>query len=196
MKKLVMLVSLITLVFCAGLTQAQENDTMGLYFDLYGQNACLDADNLVPYTVLDLYLLLLNPSYPELLGFEVGMTVEGPAMLLSAYIANPQFIDIGSPGNHVVGFAEPMVLEEINHLVTFEMMYTSTSAESVCFILHGSDPSSIDPLYPTALYTGEVLLSLGIEYVYEDCSALIDPVFCDITPTDSATWDSLKSMYR
>ena len=196
MKKLVMFVSLVTLVFGAGLALAQENDTMGLFFDLYGQDACLDADNIAPYTMFDLYLLLLNPSYPELLGFEVGMTVEGPAMMISANIANPQFIDIGSPGNHVVGFGSPMELEAINHLITFEMMYMGTAADAVCFILHGSEPSSVDPLYPTALYNGEVLVPLGIENIYENCSALIDPVFCDITPTDSATWDSLKSMYR
>lgn len=194
MKKLLLLISVSILVLGAGLAQA--GDTMGLYFDLAGQSSCLDATTLAPFTIIDLYLLLLNPTYPELLGFEVGMTIEGPGTMLAANIANPQFIDVGSPGNHVIGFGEPMILEEVNHLITFEIMYTSTTQESVCFILHGSEPSSVDPLYPTALYNGEVLVPLGIEYYYENCSAIIDPDLCDIVSTDSATWDSLKSLYR
>jgi len=154
MKKFLMLATSLFLVFGVSVAQAQDSDNMGLYFDLYGQDSCIDSDNLAPYTMLDLHLLLMNPTYPELLGFEMGMTIDGPAMLLAANIANPQFIDVGSIGNHVIGFAEPMVLEPVNHLATFEIMYTSSDSEAVCFILHGSEPSSVNPLYPTANIRG------------------------------------------
>ncbi len=196
MKNLVVIVSLLVLLMGPGSALAQAQDTMGLYFDLNGQSNCLDATTLAPFTIINLYLLLISPSSTELSGFEMGMDIEGPVITLSTIINHPQFIDVGMEGNHIVGFGEPMELGPVNHLITFEMMYTSTSQESVCFILRGSEPSSLDPLFPTVLYPIEQLVSTGIQVVYENCSALIDADFCNTVSTDVTTWDSLKSLYR
>lgn len=195
MKRMLMLVSLSILVLSAGFAQAQ-NDMMGLFFDEYGQSNCLLASWIAPYSTVELHLVLMEPSFDDLYGFEAGISVDGPVTLISVVMENANYIDIGSPGNHIVGFGTPAVMEYSNALATFTYMYMSTSNEDVCFKLHGSNPSSINPLYPTLLLADSEMQMVDVGNVYEDCSAFISDWFCNVTATEETTWDSLKTLYR
>ena len=196
MRKTILLASLVVIFGCPGFSRAQDN-MMGLYFDREAQSACLDATTIAPYAAFELYVILLNPTFPALYGFEFGMSVEGPGLLIEAQVENPNFVDVGSLGNHSIGFGVPTPMLEVNVLLTFIIRYMSTANETVCFILRGSMPSSLDPLYPTALLEGGVLLSMGVVPPGPGgCTAIIDAALCSTTPTDSPTWDALKTMYR
>ena len=196
MRTTILLATLVIMACFSGFSQAQDN-MMGLYFDREAQSACLDATTITPYAAFELYVMLLNPTFPALYGFEFGMSVEGPGLLIEAQVANPNFVDVGSLGNHTIGFGVPTPMLEVNVLLTFIIRYMSTDNENVCFILRGSMPSSLDPLYPTALLEGGVLLSMGVVPPGAGgCTATIDEALCSITPADSPTWGALKSMYR
>ena len=196
MRKTIVLALLVIIFGGTGVSHAQDN-MMGLYFDREAQSACLDATTLAPYAAFELYVILLNPTFPALYGFEFGMSVEGPGLLIEAQVENPNFVDVGSLGNHTIGFGVPTPMLDVNILLTFTIRYMSTVNETVCFVLRGSMPSSLDPLYPTALLEGGVLLSMGVVPSGPGgCTAIIDAALCNTTATDSASWDSLKSLYR
>ncbi len=196
MKKMVMLVSLVILVFATGFSQAQNEAMMGLFFDPMGQSNCLDATTLPAFNAYEVYLVLIDPTFPELYGFEAGIDIVGPTLLLSTVIENYMGLP-DLPGNYLIGYVSPMPMGQANLLITFSLMYMSSSNESVCFSLHGSNPSSLDPLLPTALLANGELISLDIiPGPTEECTALISEMLCGVTATDGATWDAIKSFYR
>ncbi len=189
------LVSLIILMV-AGSAFAQEADLLGLYFDPLGGTNCLDSSFVQPFSQFELYLVLKNPSFAELLGFEAGLHLVGNSIILQTIIpGGPNIIPI-VPENIIVEFVGgPMIMEDINVLATFTVLYTSIG-EEVCFELHGSQPSSLDSGLPALLTGDEEIIPAQVNYWNNgDCSALISEGPC-VVATAVHTWDSLKTLYR
>lgn len=194
MKKLLPLLILCLLIPATHNSLAQTPNQMGLYFDLDGQYNCLDASLINPYQVFSLYLILLNPTFDQLYGFECGITTDGPSTLIgTTYFGS--IIDIGEPGNYIVGLGEPLPMGEVNPLLDLSFLYTGTADDQVCFTLHGSDPSSIDPALPTVLLADGQLMSTAVDPgpLGGSCTARIG--ICALA-TDHQPWDALKSLYR
>lgn len=196
MKKMLTIMTALLVLLTASLAFALDSDLIGLYFDPLGDMDCLDAHDLVPYTPFEMYLVLKNPSFDELHGFESGLTIEGPVMYLGGLFTNPQALNVGHWDNIIAGFGAPSIMEPINILFTFSFIYTSTSFEPVCFKLHGVQPSSLDPVFPTLLLADGELMSVMMNYGPDaECTAWIQDGPCGV-PTTARTWDSLKTLYR
>ena len=192
--------SLVFVAVLGGLGQAfaQESNLLGLYFDPFAEMDCIEASSLPQYSSVDLYVILENPTFEELWGFEFSMFIEGPALVTGWYYPHgiPGF-NFGEDGNYVVGLGNPLPMDELNILMAFHIFYMSPSFEEICFILGPSVPSSLDPLYPTFAYSEDGLVSASVNNGIEgDCTALISDASCNVVPTDTQTWDSLKSLYR
>ena len=198
MKKLIMSLILVTLLFGFGQVFAQEDNLLGLYFDPYGDLDCIEAAGLAPFSMIDLHLILKNPTFEVLRGFEMSLDIEGPAIIVDwEFPEGHDGLNFGYPGNFIIGYMDWLPMEEINILMTFSVLYMSTDSEGVCFLIGGSDPSSLDPLYPTLAYSDDGLVSANVNNGIDGaCTARISETPCSTVATQSQTWDSLKSLYR
>lgn len=184
------------ILLLAGPTLSQEENLMGFYFDPVGDTDCLDSSFVPPFSILEMYLVLKNPSFENLYGFEAGFTASGNYVIVGFEFTVPDPIWMPTPDNIIIGFGSPMIMEEINLLVTYEILYSDTIGGEVCFNLHGTEPASLDPLFPTLLTDDAVLIAATVHQGSTgDCTALISDGPC-VVFTSTHSWDSLKTLYR
>jgi len=193
MKKLLVLVVAMAMATSAFAIVDGDTNMVGFYFD--GEADVMISNGNAPYSQVSLFLCLTNPDFAELYGFEAGYTIEGSALVLNTAFANPQALDVGGPGNHIVGFGAPSPCAPVTLLATLTVLYSDTTMAPVAFNLHGTDPSSNELGLPTMLLANGVLITTGY--------STIDGVACagsnydmEIVATDEVTFDSVKSLYR
>ncbi len=192
MKKMILLVAMMLAAASSFAVVDMDDDMMGFYFDLDANNPC--EDGVAPYTTITLYLILTRPTTDFIYGFEAGFDVEGDAIILSAEFAAENFINVGNNENIIAGFGEPYPTSEATLLVSFQVMYTSTALDPVDFLLHGSDPSSMDPMYPVILLADGVLQSVGLSAEFGPTAQINGG--CNVVATDNVSFDGIKSLYR
>ena len=193
MKKLVVLLMAMLVATSAFAIVDPDDNMMGFYFDLEAENPCIAG--VAPYAQVPMYLVMTNMTADALYGFEVGYDVIGEGMILSTVFANPSVIDVGAPGNHIVGFGAPTATAPVTLLATLTVMYMDTAMEGVHFLMHGTIPSSIDPDYPVVLLADGVLLSVGLSAA-DGAVAQINGVECMVVATEEVSFDGIKSLYR
>jgi len=193
MKKLVILLLSLLVASSALAVIDTDADMMGIYFDETADANCITG--VAPYSQIPVFVIMTNPSVDAIGGFEFGYELEGEATVLSTTLPENN-IDVGYPGNHIVGLGSPLATTEATIVATLNVMYMSTTNTPVSFTLHGSNPSSIDPALPTILLDGGDLMTLGTSTLPGTMSALINGVCEDVVTTDEKTFDNLKSLYR
>ncbi len=190
MKKLLVLVLAMTVASSAFAIIDPDPNSLGFYFDLTADTVEVqDAGINSQHTM---YVILTNPTFQNLGGIEYGYVMEGSAFVLSNVWANPQALDIGSAGNHIVGFGAPTPTTEATLIATMTVLFLDPVA--VNFTLTGTVPSSLDPALPTLLTDGDVLMSSGDSTDIGNINATINGA----TPvaTDPVSFDAVKSLYR
>ncbi len=192
MKKLIVLLMVMVMATSAFAVVDQDDNSMGFYFDTEADLPCIDG--VAPYAQSTMYLVLTNPTFDTLLGFEAGYSFEGPATIISAAFMNPEAINFGQPNNMIVGFGGPTTTSPVTTLVTYSVMYMSTTGEPVTFSLFGSEPSSIDPAYPVVLMADSELMQTGLSTI-DGVTAQIN-AGCTVVATEALSFDSIKSLYR
>lgn len=193
MKKLLVLVLTMAIAGSAFAVVDPDANSVGFYADM-------DADvvgimDAAPYSTHNVYAMLTMPSFGELYGFELGYDTVGSAVVLSTTFANPQALDVGGPGNHIVGFGGPTTCTEATLLMTLSVLYTDAEMGPVTMTLTGTEPSSIDPMLPTLLLADGELMTGGDSTDIGNVNFDINGVE-DIVATDSATFGTVKSLYR
>ena len=167
-----------------------DPDHIGLYFDLEADMFCIDG--VYPLEMKDLYLILTNPSFEYVYGFEAGLSWEGLVDVLSVEINNPQALNVGTTTNLIVGFGTPLPTEPATLLATWQVLYLEMEGDVVFFDLHGSEPSSIDPLYPAVVIGDGEVMALGTS---GGTSPEAQINWCG-SPVDRVSFDRSKSLYR
>ena len=193
MKKLLVLVLAMTIASSAFAVVDPDPNMIGIYFDTDADVYCMEG--VAPYATIPAYIFLTNPTFDGLYGFEVGYNLEGNGMVLSGLFANPEALDVGAAGNHIVGFGSPTATTPATLLITLSVLYMDTSMAPMYFNLTGADPASIDPLLPTVLLDAGQLMTTGYSTFDGTHSAVINGV-CDIVATEAMSFDSVKSLYR
>ncbi len=168
-----------------------DPNTMGLYFDEEANIVC--ATGVTPFSQVDLYLTLTSPTFDNLYGFEAGLTLEGEGLVLAVYFSNPQALNVGDLTNLIVGFGAPTATTEATVVARWTILYTSATLEGLDFYLHGTTPSSLDPMYPTLLLADGELMSVATT-VIEGPNASING--CPVIAVEEMSFDSVKSLYR
>ena len=197
----------------------QTPNLMGFYFDLNADTPCLEG--AAPYSTHNMYLVLTNLQTDAIYGFEAGYTTVGEGLVLSVDFANPAPTDVGSAGNHIVGFGSPTLAgpDGVTLLATMSVLYMETSMGPLNFLLHGTVPSSIDPQYPVVFLEGgesidvccssiaQINAGCGTNTLAVSCPDHLDPFTLpyfedfndgladDFTPI-SGTWDVVGNEYR
>lgn len=193
MKKLVVLLMVIFVATSAFAIVDEDPNSMGFYFDTEADETCVEG--ATAYSTHNMFLVLTNPDFDNLFGFEAGFDVVGEANILSLAFTNPQALNVGQTDNMIVGFGSPSVTSPITTVAVLEVLYMSTAGDPLEFFMHGSTPSSIDPAYPVFLLADGVLIQGGMSVVAGDPSAQIN-AGCTVVATESMSFDNVKSLYR
>jgi hypothetical protein len=168
----------------------EDENVIGLYFDTDADSDCLEAVN--PHSQIPCYIILTNPSFSELYGFELGFDYGGELLHLGTTLAMSEAINVGSDDNLIVGFGSPTSTETATLLATLNMMYIDMSNTPTNLALRGSSPSSLDPAFPTVLLADGELVSTALhssDFPYQMNG------FCEFVD-QSASFDGVKSMFR
>ncbi len=193
MKKMLVLLLSLLVASSAMAVVDTDDDMMGIYFDETADINCLT--DVAPYSQIPTFVIMTNPTNDFIGGFEFGYTVDGDATVLSSTLPENS-IDVGGPGNHIVGLGGPLPTSEATVVVSLNVMYMNTAGAPVSFVLHGSNPSSLNPELPTILYGEGQLMSLGTSTLPGTMTALINGVCEDVVDTDETSFGNLKSLYR
>ena len=192
MKKLVVLLMAMLVATSAVAIVDPDDNMMGFYFDMEADMPC--AEGVAPYAQLPMYLVMTNMTDDALYGFEAGYDIVGNAMVLATVFANPGIIDVGGPGNHIVGYGSPSMTAPVTLLATLNVMYMDTMMGPVEFFLHGTEPSTFDSRFPTILLANSVAMGVGMSAA-DGPTAQIN-AGCSVVATENVSFDGIKSLYR
>jgi len=195
MKKLIlMLMASLLVASTAFAVVDQDPNMLGIYFDGEADVTCVNGLN--PYEQVTAFVCLTNPDFSELFGFEFGYDIVGSALVLDTAFSNPEALDVGANGNHIVGFGSPSPTAMVTPLAALTILYSDTTMAPVSFNITGTNPSSNDLGLPTMLLDGGVLMTTGYSTIDGVSAAVINGVCEDVVATDEVTFDSIKSLYR
>jgi hypothetical protein len=190
MKKLLVLVLAMTIASSALAVVDPDPNSLGFYMDLTAD--MVEVQDAAPNSTHMVYCILTNPTFDNLFGIEYGYdATAGSAFVLGTTFANPQALDVGSAGNHIVGFGAPTPTTEATLISTMTVLFLGPVWEVT---LTGTEPSSLDPALPTLLLPNSVLQSSGDSTDIGNVNFSI----MGVTPvaTETVTFDSVKSLYR
>ena len=169
-----------------------DDNVIGPYFDPGADLDCVEG--LGSNAQFPVYIILTNPTFSELHGFELGLEYDGNLILLGEQFASNEALNAGGTENYIVGFGHPLRTEPATLLMTLNMLHVGTSDSPSHILLHGASPSSVDDDYPAVVTEGEVVLATGLHSEYRNFANLINGR-CSFEQEDSS-WDGVKSLYR
>ena len=169
-----------------------DPDMMGFYFDLEADLPFVDDVPL--YSQVPMYLILTRPTADMIYGFEAGFTLEGDGIILNHSFAVDDYINVGTFENMIIGFGVPLPTTPATLLVTYSVLYMDSSMSALDFYLHGTIPSSINPLYPVILLADGVLQGVGLSAEFGPTAQINGGGM--VVSTDNVSFDGIKSLYR
>ncbi len=192
MKKILLtLVATLVMTSSAFAVMNPDDDIMGMYWDTDANDNCA-----ISYSGVSLlYIIMTNPTFDYLYGFECGFDIEATNVpyILGATFANSQALDVAAGfQNFIVGFGAPTTCSEATLLVSLEI--GNFSGVDLNFFLHESNPASIEGNLPVVLKVDDELVQLGTSTLPGSITAYMSPN-CGVATVNSS-WDSVKSMYR
>lgn len=195
MKRLAMACLVLSAAFACAPARAiinPDDNVIGPYFDAGADLDCVEGMEM--NAQFPVYIILTNPTFSELYGFEFGLDIEGNLILLSEQFENSAALNVGSSGNYIVGFGQPTYTQTATLLMTVNMLHLGTTETPSHIILHGASPGSVDEDRPAVLLAGGEVLAVGMHSEYRNWSNLINGR-CSFEEEDRS-WDGVKSLYR
>ena len=169
-------------------------NSMGIYFDL---NADVYEANGPMYVAFNAYVIVTNPDFGALFGYEFGYEVIGNCSVMGTTLAGTGPIDVGD-NCHIVGLAAPLATSPATVVTTLSVF--PMSADPISFELKGALPNSIvGSNVPALLLEGDVIIPAGLSAGLTEEG---DTQICayingwGVVATDEASWDEVKSLYR
>lgn len=198
MKKLVVLI--LASLFVANVAMAvvdPDTNSMGFYFDLTADNYEL---SLAAPGSFPAYIILTNPDFDAVYGYEFGFEVVGNMMVMNVINNGTGPIDVGGGvGNHIVGLASPLAATPATLIATVNIFAMDTG--SIAMTLKGATPNSVPgSVTPAVLLAGDVIMAAGLSAgIGEDglpnvCATVNDPG--RVVATDEVSIDAVKALYR
>ena len=190
-----------------GVIDPCPND-MGIYFDL---NADVYECTAPLYMIMPTYVILTQPDFDTLIGFEFSYEMTGNAVITETTFAGSEPTDASETAyNHIVSLASPLPTGNATLLATASVFIFD--ADPIAFTLRGAEPNSIDgSSLPAVVLPGDELRIIGLSAwdrwtlepatcailngVGVPLSTLRQDCLLDVS-TDPITWDAIKSMYR
>lgn len=165
MKKLVALLLISLMATSAFAVIDPDNNMMGIYFDETADMNAIEATPNVPFSA---YIMVTNPTYPELSGFEVAYEVVVPAGMSGLYFRLAESIQGGinvgdsenpMSGEYIVGWPSPRPTTEAFVATAWTLMLLGDFTADL-YLGPTAEPS-VDNNLP-ALEIGGEIVSVGL----------------------------------
>lgn len=194
------LLTLTMVVLLAGSAFAQMDDSMGLFFgtDLLEADTNIDP---VAYEPFDAYVALLNPTLGFIGGYEVGITMDDPSVLVLSVTGPNGWTNFGDNLNHLCGYGTPVMTGGVSVILSTLNLMCSTPAPLDIF-MGPSVPSSVEDAGP-AVADGTDPNNLvvctyssgpdfgGIVATFFGPGIVFPPV-----ATETASWSGVKALFN
>lgn len=190
-----MFVTALILVFATSalaVVDPQPN-TLGIYLDTEAENYCVEG-LAEAMTVWDCYLIITNPTFDSIQGFEAGFYFDGVAMIDNVILDNPDAVDTGGWGNHMVSYPAPVPTSEVTQLARIVISYWDFEyGPAILRLQNASLPTAdLDNMVAIDGNGDPVLLRAS----FDNGSTIRINAGCEPVVAESMTFDSVKSLYR
>jgi hypothetical protein len=173
-----------------------DTNSMGIYFDGNADIYELETHPLIEVMV---YIILTNPDFGTLLGYEFGYQIVGNYVLVTYGLWGTGIIDVGGgPGNHIVGLSAPFAMSPATVLCA--LMIAVQDTNPIAFTLTGSIPNAIPgSQLPAVLLAGDIILPIGLSSGLDSGG---NPRVCayingtGVVATEQESWGNVKALYR
>jgi hypothetical protein len=199
MRILILVLAAMAYGSCGYATVDVDPDQLGIYFDVGADQTCFSVGPSVPFSV---YVVLTNPSQPEVVGFEFGYRVAVPPgtedlvfRLQNASGCWNWEVDPWYESDYVCGLASPIPLTGSNAVLVIWQFMLLVPGITMEFYLGPAVVESIvdglpayaspDGIFPLGVSSGDV--NLPVAMVNTDCS---------VVAVDHMSFGELKSLYR
>jgi len=188
MKKLVVLMLAMLVASSAFAVIDPDDNMLGMYLDMTADTVCGPAGQS------NVYVILTNPTYPEVNGVEFGFDVIGGPMYVLSTTWPADAVAIGgfagNRGDWATGFAAMPTTEAT---VVCTMLALPLGPASI--VMGANAIPSASPDLPAILVFGEVT-EVGLSTGIGNAALALGTACEDIVATEKASFDSLKSLYR
>jgi hypothetical protein len=206
MKRLVTVALVLALAFSARAQVDPDTNSIGIYFDEEATRYCYEW--LYPYETLEMYTILVNPGFDELIGFEMGMAFNGDAMILGYQYPLFPMVETWDPWGYFLAGGMPTPMQETNILIKTTLMSMDSAFQPIVFFVGGLDMGGrtskggiqtgdriLDPRFPVLVPQGADYISASLSVELGQPAAIINGD-CTVVDTEKSSFGSLKSLYR
>jgi hypothetical protein len=191
--KIITLVAAILLCACSAQAIINpEDNVIGPYFDESADLDCIEGVDM--NTQLPIYIILTRPTFSEIYGFELGLDYGNNLVMIGQNFSNSEALNVGSGNEFIVGFGSPTYTSDATILLTLSMLHLGTQDTPTFFALRGSQPSSLDPAFPSVLLSEGEIISTALHSEFRPYTYLINGQ-CGFED-EGRSWDGVKSLYR
>ena len=173
-----------------------DDISMGIYFDA---NADVFEISSAPYVMVSAHIILTNPTFPVLYGYEFGYTIYGNHMVSGTNLWGTGPFDVGGgPGNHIVGLAAPLATNTATKLCTLTLFILD--ANPIALTLAGSIPNDVPGSnLPAVSLAGDGILPIGLSAGLDGAGNPMVSAYINgfgVVASEQASWGQVKSLYR
>ncbi len=184
------------LASAAGAVVDPSTNRMSIFFDTSADTFEVQA---TPFQVVPAYVILTNPDFTTLEGYEFAYEIEGSQMVAGQELRGPKpLLDVSTVGTVVQQLGVPWATTAATVLAEIQVLVLDS--DPIAFTLHGTEPNTIDTWVGPVVWVDRK--ALAIQTTFWDslagrpgiCAAInnTDPHL----PTDEASWGTVKSLYR
>lgn len=171
---------------------SSDPNQIGFYFEPGAESNCLETS---PYVTVPLYLVLTEPDFDALYGYEYSFSADGSYLIQAVQSAGTGPIDVGgSTENHMVGLATPLRVSGPTVLSTISVFVMDQNM--IRFDLSGAVPSSYpdNPTMPALLIEDDEIITTALAVPHPLPAARINGM-CN-PEEEEGSWDRVKSLYH
>lgn len=196
-----------TVLFCAAVAAIAsldpDPDGLAVSFTPDANTVVTQSPPFMPFAI---YVVLINPTFPQLHGWEAAIREADTSTLFLLSSSIPEGgVNVGTGMQFSVAYDVPRVTSSATVLATMQVMVRSMP--SVCLLLTGIDQPAIpvegplfwiEPGHPTEARVSSPFYN-SVAAVINEGNAMPEspPSRCSfVVSVESPTWGALKSLYR
>lgn len=201
MLRILIIVFIFVALAAQGAEYPEVSDKIGLFYNEFADYSCDSGSPSVP---IDLFVVLLNPSFENLYAWEAAVhVIETQCLIFNSTVFGGGTNSLGG-GEFKVAYIDPLPTSSVTVLGSVSIMPLE---HECCMILTGiSNPSLPEqnplvwptPGAPIAIETNDFLAN-GVDAIMGQCPWIPeypDHSCQDVVSQKEQNWGTLKSMYR
>lgn len=196
MKKLVVILLVSLMATSAFAVVDPDPNMIGVYFDV---DANVNSAPQGVFALFDMYVILTNPTMPQIDAFEFKYDMVGPNVIKNTQTLPAGALDVGAggqtaaSGSIIAGLATPLDCTPATILVSWT--YYVLALDPLEIFIGASEPSSMPGGLPVIQEAGGDLMTVGTSTGGPGIPVAVVNGDAPVA-VESNTWGGVKSLYR